>query len=303
MTAVRITDVVLRDGLQDEPVITSVADRIAIARALLDAGIRDLEAASFVDPRRVPQMGGAEEVAAGVHALPAPADSDADAPAPAAADGIVWRALALNRRGVERAAAAGFRHVSLVVSASVEHSRANAGRTPREAIEDLGTVVEAFPGVSFTGGVATAFVCPFEGDIPAARTAEIALAYREIGIRRIGFADTIGTASPGLVEATLGAVLEAVGGTEISLHLHNAQGQALATVDRALGLGVTNFDAATGGYGGCPFAPGAHGNIATEELVAHLASRGIETGIDLDALSRARALIVDALARGESVPA
>lgn len=284
---VRITDVVLRDGLQDEPRVTSVKDRLLIAEGLVDAGIVDIEAASFVDPRRVPQMSGAEELAGLVSEQPT----------------VTWRALALNRRGVDRAVAAGFTTVNLVVSASAAHSRANAGKEPSEAIADLASIVEAYPDVHFSGGVSTAFVCPFEGEIAPKAVTEIAAAYADIGVQRIGLADTMGTATPRAVQESLEHLRSELSDVELSLHLHNAHGQALDTVDRALDLGITEFDAATGGYGGCPFAPGAHGNIATEQLVEHLHAGGFETGIDLERLGRVRELLISALDRGEPVAA
>lgn len=283
----RITDVVLRDGLQDEPRVTSVEDRLLIAAGLADAGIDDIEAASFVNPKRVPQMSGAEELARMISDRP----------------NVIWRALALNRRGVDRAVAAGFTTINLVVSASTAHSRANAGKSPREAIADFASIVEAHPGVDFSGGVSTAFVCPFEGEIVPEAVTEIAGAYQDIGVQRVGLADTMGTAKPQAVQAVLERLRNELSGLDLSLHLHNAHGQAFDTVDRALDLGITEFDAATGGYGGCPFAPGAHGNIATEELVEHLSARGFETGVDLDGLQRVRELLIAALERGSPVAA
>lgn len=284
---ITITDVVLRDGLQDESRITSVADRLAIAEALVAAGLDDIEAASFVNPKRVPQMSGAEDLAVVERTMPS----------------VTWRALVLNRKGVERAVAAGFENINLAVSASTAHSRANAGRTPSEAIGDFAQVVADHPQVRFSGGVATAFVCPVEGEISADAVVEIAEAYRRIGVARVGLADTVGTATPEAVEKSLEQLRRRVPDIGLSLHLHNAAGQAFETVDRALDLGVTEFDAATGGYGGCPFAPGAHGNIATEDLVAHLSERGIDTGVDLDGLAEVRRLITEALARGHPVAA
>lgn len=284
---VTITDVVLRDGLQDEPWITSLQDRTRIAAALVESGVSDIEAVSFVNPRRVPQMAHAEEVAGEVLRIP----------------GVTWRALALNAKGIERAAAAGITDIGLVVSASSAHSEANSGKTPNQAIAELSSVIEAHPNVSFSGGIATAFVCPFEGEVPASSVLNIVEAYASAGVERIGLADTIGTASPLAVQNTLDDLQRAHPGLALSLHLHNAHGQAFDTVDRALDLGVVEFDAAAGGYGGCPFAPGAHGNIATEDLVAYLHARGIETGIDFDKLRRVPDLITQALQRGTPVPA
>lgn len=282
VSQVEITDVVMRDGLQDEPVVVSVADRLRIADALVASGITRIEAASFVNPARVPQMAGAEELLGGL---------------PRAA-GVRWSALALNRRGVQRAVDAGASEVCLVVSAAEGHSRANAGRGVREALAEMDGVAEAHPHVRFTGGVATAFICPFDGDVAPPQLVEVASAYADIGITRLGLADTLGTADPHHVARSIAAVRDALPEAVIGLHLHNALGQALRTVDLALELGITRFDAATGGYGGCPFAPGAHGNIATETLVDHLHQRGYDTGIDPVLLDEAVVVVKDALRRG-----
>jgi hydroxymethylglutaryl-CoA lyase len=279
---VQITDVVLRDGLQDEPVVVPVADRVTIAEALVAAGVRSIEAASFVNPARVPQMAGAEEL---VVALPT-------------ADGVRYSALVLNAKGARRAVAAGVREIALVASAGQGHSRANAGRSTEEALADMAGVVAEHPDVTFLGGISTAFVCPFDGDIAPESLVRVARRFAEIGVARIGLADTLGVATPEQVVRSLDAVSEALPDIELGLHLHNARGQALRTVDAALGLGITRFDAAAGGYGGCPFAPGAHGNLATEQLVAHLHERGVDTGIDAALLAEAVTVVKDALTRG-----
>jgi len=277
---VLVTDVVLRDGLQDEPVVVPVADRITIAEALVAAGVRAMEAASFVNPARVPQMVGAEELLA---ALPA-------------SDRVTYSVLALNARGVTRAVAAGATEVNLVTSASQSHSRANAGRSVDDALADLAGVVAAHSDVKFVGGISTAFVCPFDGVIDPGHLADVAMRFAAIGVSRIGLADTVGTATTPQVVTALTAVRDALPTMELSLHLHNAHGQALRSIDAALDLGINRFDAAAGGYGGCPFAPGAHGNVATEALVAHLHHRGVDTGINETALAEAVALIKTMLA-------
>ncbi|WP_020418042.1 hydroxymethylglutaryl-CoA lyase [Amycolatopsis sp. ATCC 39116] len=279
--SVTITDVVLRDGLQDEPAVVPVADRVAIAEALVAAGLRHLEAGSFVNPAKVPQMAGAEDLVA---ALPHQ-------------DSVRYTFLALNARGVRRAVAAGARDVLVVASASSGHSRANAGRDSDAALDDLARAVTEHPGTAFRAGISTAFVCPFDGAVAPDRLVAVARRFAVMGIRRIGLADTLGTATPDQVITSLARVRDALPGIELSLHLHNAHGQALSTVDAAIEAGVTRFDSAAGGYGGCPFAPGAHGNIATEDLVAHLHARGIPTGIDEDVLSTAVATVREALRR------
>ncbi|MDR7304068.1 hydroxymethylglutaryl-CoA lyase [Haloactinomyces albus] len=284
-TAVILTDVVLRDGLQDEPVVVSVHDRLALAGALAAAGLRSIEAASFVNPNRVPQMSGAEELVA---ALPHK-------------DSVRYSALALNARGIARAAAAGAEEITVVTSASQGHSQANSGRSVDDALADVADVVAEYPSVTFAAGIATAFVCPFDGEIAPEALLPLTRRFTELGVTRIGLADTIGTAAPEQVVRTLDVLRSTHPDTEFSLHLHNAHGQALRTVDAALELGITRFDSAAGGYGGCPFAPGAHGNIATEDLVAHLHSRGIPTGIDESALADAITLVKQALTRARTL--
>jgi hydroxymethylglutaryl-CoA lyase len=286
--AVIITDVVLRDGLQDEDVVVATQDKLAVADALITAGVRKIEAASFVSPTRVPQM--------------------ADAPAVMAAlprtSGVTFSALVLNATGVHRAAAARVDEIQIVTSASTSHSKANAGRSPEQALHELAEAVRQHPGQRFIAGISTAFVCPFDGVIAPEQLVVVAKSMAAMGVIRLGLADTLGIATTEQVLRSVEAVRDALPDIELSLHLHNAEGQALDTVVAAhTRLGIEHFDSALGGYGGCPFAPGAHGNIATEELVAYLHAHGIDTGIDPEALAVAVALVKTALARGEPVVA
>lgn len=284
---VKITDVVLRDGLQDEDVFVATEDKIAVARALVASGVDSIEATSFVDPRRIPQLADAEMLLA---LLP---------PDPA----VRYSALALNARGVDRAVGAGTSTVQIAVSAGPSHSRANAGRGPDEALAEFATVVEANPGISFIGAVSTAFVCPFDGEIEAAQLVRVARAFADMGVERIGLADTLGIATTEHVLRSVSAVREAMPHVALGLHLHDAHGQALTTaLTAATELRIEHFDSAAGGYGGCPYAPGAHGNLATEKLVAHFHSHGVETGIDEPALDVAVRTVREAIARGSSIP-
>jgi hydroxymethylglutaryl-CoA lyase len=286
--SVVITDVVLRDGLQDEQVVVSTSDKLAIVDALIAAGITQIEAASFVSPTRVPQMADAADL---VGQLPHP-------------PGVRFSALALNAAGVHRAARSGIDEIMIVASASTGHSRANAGRSPERALDELAEAVAQHPDHRFIAGISTAFVCPFDGPVPPARLVEAASTMAGMGVTRIGLADTLGTASTEEVLRSADAVRSALPDAELSLHLHNAHGQALDTVVAATAhLGITHFDSAAGGYGGCPFAPGAHGNIATEELVAYLDTVGIDTSIDKDALAEAVSLIKASLGRGLPIAA
>lgn len=288
--AVEVTDVVLRDGFQDEPVIVPTDGKLRLARLLAEAGVPRLEVASFVNPRRVPQMADAVEVVAGTAGL--------------AAETTV---LALNGRGVRRAVESGARRIQIVASASDAHSSANAGRGRLEALADLAAELEALraEGARFEvfAGISTAFVCPFEGAIAAERVAEIGAAFRDMRVTHLGLADTLGTAAPEEVLATVDAVRAALPELELSLHLHNAQGQALETVVAAAERGIRRFDGAVAGFGGCPFAPGAHGNIATEALVSALHAAGFATGLDEARLAEAAELARRLVAESPAIPA
>ncbi|MFE4002075.1 hydroxymethylglutaryl-CoA lyase [Nocardioides sp. YIM B13467] len=281
---VTITDVVLRDGLQDEDVIVSTGDKARIARALHGAGVSQLEITSFVNGARVPQMADAAEVVA----------QTADIP-------VRRIALALNAQGVRRAAASGVDAIQIAASASNAHSRANAGRSSEAALEQLHEAVAEFPGIPIIAGVSTAFVCPFDGPVPLDQLMRVANQMAAMGVERISMADTIGIATTDQVITAVHAVRTEHPDTEIGLHLHDAQGQALRTAEAALAAGVRHFDSALGGYGGCPFAPGAHGNVATERLVSLFHQLGAETGIDPEGLAAANVILEDALARGTKV--
>ncbi len=285
--AVIINEVVLRDGLQDQPVVVDVADRVAIAEALVAAGLRHIEALSFVSPRRVPQMARAEDLAS---QLPH-------------RDTVHYSAIALNAQGVQRAVAAGIGEIKLVVSASDAHSRANAGRGVEEAVGELTGVAAEHPSAAFSAAISVAFVDLDGSETAPTAVIDVAHRFAEAGVTRISLADTLGTATPDRVLRTLDAVRSALPEVELGLHLHNAQGQAIRSVDGALAAGVDWFDSSAGGYGGCPFAPGAPGNLATESLVACLRDHGVDTGIDERALARAVLVIRDALTRATPVRA
>ncbi|MFD0043699.1 hydroxymethylglutaryl-CoA lyase [Pseudarthrobacter scleromae] len=268
---VQVTDVFLRDGLQDEAVIVSTAHKLEIAQALVAAGIKRIEAASFVNPKRVPQMADAADV---ISSLPL-------------VDGVTYTSLALNGKGIERAVEAGATDVQVVTSASQTHSNANAGQAIEDALAGIGATVSRYPETRFFAGISTAFTCPFEGSIDPEYLLRVVRAFSDMGIKDVGLADTLGTTPTEKVLASLYHVRDAEPDLTYYLHLHNAHHQALATAGAAVGAGVVRFDAALGGYGGCPFAPGAHGNIATEELVRYLHYAGHETGIDEDRLADA----------------
>ena len=263
MEAVSIREVAPRDGLQnEEPIPTD--HKVRLIDALSSTGVRRIEAVSFVHPKAIPQMADAAEVWARAWHNP----------------DVRYSALIPNTRGAERALAAGFREIEVVVSASDTHNRRNLNRSTDESLDDITGLIELIHAAGATVEVvgATSFGCPFEGDIDPKRVASLVERVRADGADRIAFGDTTGMATPRRVRDLLSEVRPDL------LHFHNTRGTGLANVLTALELGITEFDASVGGIGGCPYAPGASGNIATEELVHMLEDMGISTGIDLERL-------------------
>ncbi|MBM9467996.1 hydroxymethylglutaryl-CoA lyase [Nakamurella sp. YIM 132084] len=282
-TAVDIREVGPRDGLQIEAPISTAAKR-QLLQALARTGVRRIEATAFVSPTAVPAMADAAAVAEVVQEI--------DAGRAAGSPPISWSALVPNLAGARRALAAGFTELEYVVSAADGHSLANVRRPTADA---LAAVAEVAAAAHEAGGrceviVATAWDCPFDGRTPVVRTAELCARAVELGADRLCLGDTIGTATPGRVIDLLDAVRAAVPAVDVGAHFHNTRGAGLACAWAAVTAGVTSLDASTGGLGGCPFAPGASGNIATEELALLLGDSGVDTGIDLDAALAAAGL-------------
>lgn len=280
---VLVTDVVARDGFQNEDRLISTEDKLRVIEGLVRAGVTSIEVTSFVHPAIVPQLA---EAAAVFARLPHH-------------EGVVYSALVPNIKGARRALDAGVRELHLVVSASESHNRANVNRSVRESLVQLGEVCsyvrDENPRVTLVASIATAFHCPFEGRTPIERVCWIIEELVGMGIRRVNLADTNGAANPLQVWQTITTVKEGFPGITWSLHLHNTRDMGLANALAGLQAGITQFDASLGGIGGCPFVPGATGNISTEDLVHMLHEIGIETGIDLDVLltegSKLRAII------------
>lgn len=272
---VEITDVLLRDGLQMESVTVATANKADLAAGLLRAGVPALEVGSFVHPSKVPQMADTDDLLAQLL-------KTTDVPLPT---------LVFNRRGAQRAAAAGARIVRLVVSASQGHSRANTGVGVTEALDRMqdGVALLRANNIAYEACVATAFVCPFDGDTDPAAVADIVERLLQMGATAINVADTIGAAHPSQVGRLVRRLYADHPDASLAIHLHNTYGMAAANVMAALEAGIRRFDAALGGLGGCPFAPGAVGNIATDDLVHLLDREGLSTGIDPDALGTVRA--------------
>lgn len=269
---IRLRDVTLRDGLQDERPIPTEA-KIDLFLDLVGAGLRDLELVSFVRPDRVPAMADADQLARTVAEMQVPAR--------------IW-GLVLNSRGVERATATGIKHLQFVLSASEAHNQRNAGGSVEDSLNRLEHIVELCPRgtACLEVTVATAFGCPFTGPVDA--TSVIGLIDRicRLGVSRISLADTIGTAIPTEVGSVVAEVRRQFHLEELGIHLHDTRGLAVANALAAIEAGVDRIDGTVGGLGGCPFAPGASGNLPLEDLVHVLNAMEMPTDIDLDALIR-----------------
>ena len=276
-SAVRIVEVGPRDGLQNEPASIGTAEKIGFVDRLSEAGLSAIEVSAFVSPKWVPQMADAGDVFAGIKRR----------------DGVRYSALVPNAAGLDRAAAAGVSEVAIFAAASETFSKRNINQSIAESLTTYRAVTEKALqlGMKVRAYVSTAFGCPFEGAIAPARVAEVSAALVEMGAFEVAVSDTIGIAHPGQVPKVVGAVAKRVPIQQIALHFHDTRGTALANVLTALDLDIVVFDASAGGLGGCPYAPGATGNLATEDLVYMLDGLGIGTGVDLEALVRASRFI------------
>lgn len=280
---VRLVEVGPRDGLQNESTIVATEVKLGLIRRLADSGLRHIEATAFVSPKRVPQM----------------ADHDAVMRAVPRRAGLTYSALTPNLVGFEAAMAAGADEVAVFGAASETFSRENIHCSIAESLQRFEPVMRAAQhrGVPARGYVSCVLGCPYEGAIAPAAVASVAMALYEMGCHEISLGDTIGVGTPGRTAAMLEVVAQRVPVERLAGHFHDTYGQALANVYAALQLGVAVFDAAVAGLGGCPYAPGASGNLATEDLLYMLDGLGIETGVRLDALLAADRYICDALQR------
>ena len=276
---ISVREVGPRDGLQNEQPVPTQA-KIELIDRLSTTGVQRIEAVSFVRPDAIPQMADANAVWDGIER----------------ASGVRYSALVPNLRGAIRALDSGLTEIEAVVSASDTHNRKNVNRSTAESLDDIAEIIALAHdrGASCQVIVSTAWGCPYEGDVPVERV--VATASRAVGdgADTISFGDTTGMATPGRVRALVGEFRSARPETGLNLHFHNTRGTGLANVLAALELGVADFDASVGGLGGCPYAPGATGNIATEELVHMVEDMGVGTGIDLDAM-------IDAAAAAERI--
>jgi len=268
---IEIVEVGPRDGLQSEPGVMPTAAKVELIERLIESGLRRLEVTSFVNPKKVPQMADAEQVLAGLRRR----------------DDVRYVGLVLNKKGFERAVAAGCNEVGMAVVASDTFNRRNQGVGTEESIAawlEIAREAQA-AGVRAQVTVSAAFGCPFEGEVPVARVVEVAKRVAEANPFEIAFADTIGVGVPAQVSELIGRAREALPASiNLRAHFHNTRNTGLANAYAAVEAGVSALDSSVGGIGGCPFAPAATGNIPTEDLVYMLARSGVQTGIDLDRL-------------------
>jgi len=272
-----------RDGLQIAKTRMPTEAKARWIAAIAAAGVREIEVGSFVPSRLIPQMADTAEIVAAALGIP----------------GLTVAALAPNLRGAGAAHAAGAHRISIPVSVSEGHSRANLNRAPEEQVAEVRRIVQWVRAqerpMTVQAGCSTAFGCSIDGAVPAAKTIAMASALAEAGVDEVALADTVGYAHPAQVRALVRGVREAIGGKLTGLHLHDTMGLGLANALAGLDEGIRCFDACLAGLGGCPYAPGASGNIVTEDLVFMLESMGFATGIDLGKLIAARAILHEAL--------
>lgn len=267
---VRINEVVLRDGLQNEAAFVPTDEKIRLADRLSLTGVAKIEVTSFVSPKAIPNLRDAAEVMAGIARHP----------------GVSYCALVPNAKGAEGALAAKADEINLVMSIGERHNLANMRMTCAQSLAGFRTIMDlvAGSGVKVNGVIATAFACPFEGTQPLSRVMWAIESYLELGMDAITLCDTTGMAFPTQVRSYCGAVRQAFPQVPLTLHFHDTRGQGLANVMAALAAGVDSFEGSLGGIGGCPYAPGATGNVCTEDVVHLLEGCGIATGVDLDSL-------------------
>lgn len=285
-SAVTIVEVGPRDGLQNEATPVSTESKVAFIDQLTAAGLREIEVSAFVSPKWVPQLKDAEEVFRRIRRRP----------------DTRYSALVPNMAGLERAIAAEVTDVAIFAAASETFSQRNTNRSIDESFEIYGDVTKAAidAGLRVRGYLSTSFGCPFEGVVPQDRVIDLTRRLLDIGVYEVAVSDTIGVAHPGQVRAMLPAMLTIIPASRIALHFHDTRGTALANVLAALDLGIATFDASAGGLGGCPYAPRATGNLATEDLLYMLNGLGVETGVKIDMVSDAARSIAPAL--GHALP-
>lgn len=267
---VSVYEVSPRDGLQNEPLIVPLVGKVQLLEALAAAGLKRIEATSFVSPKWVPQLADAGEVLTAIKSIA----------------GVTFSALVPNARGLERALEVGLPEIAVFLSASETHNKMNVNKSVDATLEVFEEIVPPArqAGLRVRAYVSTVWGCPYEGEIPIEKSVGIATRLLELGCYQVSLGDTIGVGTPRRTQEIIRAMLTAMPEDKLALHFHDTRGTALANVVVGLEMGIRNFDASVGGLGGCPYAPGASGNLATEDLVYLLHGMGVKTGIDLDKL-------------------
>jgi hydroxymethylglutaryl-CoA lyase len=274
---VRIVEVGPRDGLQNEKVTLPTQAKVAYITALGDAGLRVIEAGAFVSPKWVPQMADTAEVFAEIPKDP----------------GVEYPVLVPNMRGLERAIEAGVQSISIFTASSETFNKRNINMSIDESFDNYAPVAMRAlqEGMRVRGYVSTAFGCPYEGDVPPEKVLEVCARLLDLGCYEVSVGDTIGVGTPMQVQGVIGMLLQVIPASKLAMHFHDTRGTALANTLAALEMGIATFDASSGGLGGCPYAPGASGNLATEDLVYMLDRMGIDTGVDMNRLVQASTII------------
>lgn len=274
---VSIFEVGPRDGLQNESRTVTFDDKVWFVSSLVEAGVRDLELGAFVRPDRVPQMADTDALYAMIRDRKLKLGK-----------AKAW-SLVPNLKGLERAVSAGAEQIAVFTAATESFAQRNIGMSIQESFKEFAKIVdEAYArGIRVRGYVSTAFGCPFEGKVPAKKALRVISKLADLGVEQVSIGDTIGVATPNQVDEIVRPAIQALGKKRVAVHFHDTRGTALANTLRSLERGVTTVDSSAGGLGGCPFAPGATGNLATEDLVYMLEGMGVKTGIDLEKLSRA----------------
>ncbi|EMT45144.1 MULTISPECIES: hydroxymethylglutaryl-CoA lyase [Anoxybacillus] len=280
---VTVKEVGPRDGLQNEPVFIATEDKIAWINQLSKSGLSYIEVTSFVHPKWIPQLADAYEVASRIERV----------------EGVTYAALVPNKKGLEGALAANMDEVSVFMSASETHNRKNINKSIEETYPVLKEVIDEAKRANKTvrGYVSTVFGCPYEGEVSVERVIAVSERLFELGIDELSLGDTIGVANPIQVQRTLEQLLKRFPAERMALHFHNTRGMALANVFASLQMGMTIFDSSLGGLGGCPYAPGASGNLATDDLVYMLTEMGIDCDVQLDPLTEAARWIEEKIGR------
>jgi len=275
--SVKVVEVGPRDGLQNEKVVIPTHAKIAYITALSDAGHKVIEAGAFVSPKWVPQMADTAEVYAEIPKDP----------------GVEYPVLVPNMKGLDRAVEAGVRSIAIFTAASETFNKRNINMSIDESFENYAPVAARAidEGMRVRGYISTAFGCPYEGDVAPEKVLEVSARLLDLGCYEVSVGDTIGVGTPMQVQGVIGMLLQVVPVSRLAMHFHDTRGTALANTLAALEMGVATFDASSGGLGGCPYAPGASGNLATEDLVYMLDRMGIDTGVDMNRLVAASAII------------